>query len=49
MKVLSLEWKSERAMNDESGESTEPVEEVPLARLGESEMVRLAFVLVTSV
>jgi len=28
---LSLEWKSEEAMDDESGESMEPMEEVPLA------------------
>ena len=29
-KVLSLEWKSELVMDDESGESKEPMEEVPL-------------------
>jgi len=29
-KVLSLEWKSEGVMDDESGESMEPMEEVPL-------------------
>ena len=29
-KVLSLEWKSEGEMDDESGESMEPMEEVPL-------------------
>jgi len=28
-------------MDDESGESMEPMEEVPLIRLGESEMERL--------
>jgi len=28
-------------MNDDSGESMEPTEEVPLIRLGESEMERL--------
>jgi len=28
-------------MNDESGESMEPMEEVPLIRLGESELERL--------
>jgi len=28
-------------MNDESGESTEPMEEVPLKELGEAEMERL--------
>jgi len=31
--VLSLEWKSEGAMDDESGESMEPTEEVPLKGL----------------
>jgi len=29
-KVLSLEWKSEGVMDDESGESMELMEEVPL-------------------
>ena len=29
-KVLSLEWKSGGVMDDESGESMEPVEQVPL-------------------
>jgi len=29
-KVLSLEWKSEGVMDDESGESMEPTEEMPL-------------------
>ena len=29
-KVLSLEWKSEGVMDDESGESMEPMEEVSL-------------------
>ena len=28
-KVLSLEWKSEGVMDDESGKSMEPMEEVP--------------------
>jgi len=28
-------------MNDESGESTEPMEKVPLKELGEAEMERL--------
>ena len=32
-KVLSLEWKSEGVMDDESGESMEPMEEVPLIQL----------------
>ena len=36
-KVLSMEWKSERVMDDESGESMELMEEVPLKELGESE------------
>ena len=35
-KNLSLEWKSEGVMDDESGESMEPTEEVPLS-LGVSE------------
>ena len=33
--------KESGVMNDESGESIEPMEEVPLKELGESEMVRL--------
>jgi len=33
--------KESGAMNDESGESIEPMEEVPLKELGESEMERL--------
>ena len=37
-KVLSLEWKSEGVMGDESGESMEPMEEVPLIQLGEAEL-----------
>ena len=40
-KVLSLEWKSEGAMDDESGESMEPMEEVPLIQLGKAELERL--------
>jgi len=32
-KVLSLEWKSEGVMDDESGESMEPMEELPLVGL----------------
>ena len=40
-KVLSLEWKSEGVMDDESGESMEPKEEVPLIQLGEAELERL--------
>jgi len=37
-KVLSMGWKSEGAVNDESGESMEPMEKVP--ELGESELER---------
>jgi len=37
-KVLSLEWISEIVMDDESCESMEPMEEVPLVGLGESEL-----------
>jgi len=37
-KVLSLEWKSEGVMDDESGELMELVEEVPLKELGDAEM-----------
>ena len=40
-KVLSLEWKSKGVMDDESGESMEPMEEVPLKELGEAELERL--------
>ena len=40
-KVLSLEWKSEGAMDDESSESMEPMEQVPLIQLGETELERL--------
>jgi len=40
-KVLSLEWKSEGVMDDESGGSMEPMEEVPLIQLGEAELERL--------
>jgi len=36
-----MEWKSEGVMVDESGESIEPIEEVPLKELGESELERL--------
>ena len=36
-KVLSLEWKSEGVM-DESGESMELMEEMPLKELGEAEL-----------
>ena len=37
-KVLSLEWKSEGVMDDESGELMELVEEVPLKELGDSKV-----------
>jgi len=40
-KVLSLEWKSEGVMDDESGESMELMEEVPLKELGDAELERL--------
>ena len=40
-KVLRLEWKSEGVMDDESGESMELTEEVPLKKLGEAELERL--------
>jgi len=40
-KVLSLEWKSEGVMDDESGESMELMEEVPLKELGDTELERL--------
>ena len=40
-KVLSLEWKSEGVMDDESGESMESMEEVPLIQLGQAELERL--------
>ena len=41
MKVLSLQWKSEGVMDDESGESKELMEEMPLKELGEAELERL--------
>jgi len=36
-KGLSLEWKSEGVTDDESGESIEPIGEMPLLGLGDSE------------
>ena len=39
-KVLSLEWKSEGVMDDESGEM-ELVEEVPLKELTDAKVERL--------
>jgi len=41
MKVLNLERKSEGLMDDESGESMEPMDEAPLQGLSESELERL--------
>ena len=40
-KVLSLEWKSEGVMDDESGELVELMEEVLLKELGDAELERL--------
>ena len=40
-KVLILECKSERVMDDESGELMELIEEMPLKELGEAELERL--------
>ena len=40
-KVLSLEWKSEGVMDDESGEFMELVEEVPLKELTDAKVERL--------
>ena len=40
-KVLSLQWKIEGVMDDESGESMELMEEMPLKELGEAELERL--------
>ena len=40
-KVLSFEWKSEEVINDKSGKSMEPMEQVQLKELGEQEMERL--------
>ena len=41
MKRFSLEWKGEGVMDDESGESMEQMEEVPLKELGDAELERL--------
>jgi len=38
--VLSLEWKSEGVMDDESGEFMELVEEVPLKELTDAKVER---------
>ena len=40
-KVLSLEWKSEGLMGDESGELMELMEEVQLKELGDAKLERL--------
>ena len=40
-KVLSLEWKIEGVMDDESFELMELMEEVPLKKLGNAELERL--------
>jgi len=40
-KVLSLEWKSEGVMDDESRELMELVKEVPLTELGDAKVERL--------
>ena len=40
-KVLSLEWKSEGVMDDESGELMELMEEVPFKELGDAKLERL--------
>ena len=38
---MSLKRKSERVRDDESGESMEPMEEVPLNELGDAQLERL--------
>ena len=40
-KVLSLQWKNEGVMDDQSGQLMEPMEEVPFKELSESELERL--------
>ena len=40
-KVLSLEWKSEGVMDDESGELEELVEQVPLKKVTDAKVERL--------
>ena len=37
-KVLNLDWKSEGVMDDDSGESIELMEEMPLKKLDEAEL-----------
>ena len=36
-----MAWKNDGVMDDESGESMEPMEEVPLEGMGESELEKL--------
>jgi len=40
-KVLSLKWKSEGVMDDESGELIKLMKEVPLKELGDAKLERL--------
>ena len=40
-KHLSLQWKSEGVMDDESGELMELMGEMPLEELGDAELERL--------
>ena len=40
-KILSLEWKSEGVMDDESGELMELMDEVPLKELDDAKLDRL--------
>ena len=40
-KVLSMEWKSEGVIDDESGELMELVEEVPLKEVTDAKVERL--------
>ena len=40
-KVLSLEWKSEGVMDDESGKLMELMEEMPLKEMGDAKVERL--------
>ena len=40
-KVLSLEWKSEEVMDDESGELIKLMEGVPLKKQGDAKLEKL--------
>ena len=40
-KILSLEWKSEGVVDDESGELMELMDEVPLKELDDAKLDRL--------